>query len=66
MRLEVPPQTGETSQDYLLRYFKTKQIEFRSPAYLKFDEARGRLEIKTTVVDLDKVERLLTPPEEKK
>jgi hypothetical protein len=66
MRLQVPPENGETSQDYILRYFKTQHIEFQSPAYLKFDEARGKLMIKTTEVDFDKIERLVSKPQGQK
>jgi hypothetical protein len=66
MRLQVPPNTAETSQDYLLRYFRTQRIELKSPALLKFDEASGRLTVKTTEADLDKIERLVFKPDEKK
>jgi hypothetical protein len=66
IRSQVPQKSGEASQAFLLRYFKTKQIEFKSPAFLKFDEPSGRLTIKTTEVDLDKIERLLFKPEDKK
>ena len=63
MRLQVPPKTGETSQDYLLRYFKTQQVEFVAPAFLKLDEASGRLTVKTKETDLDKIEQLVFKPD---
>jgi hypothetical protein len=66
MQLQEPLTKGETSQDYLVRYFKTKQIEFKSPAFLKYEEATGRLMVHTTEAELDKVEGLITQPEEKK
>ena len=62
MRSQLPPKAGEASQDYLLRYFKTQQIEFTPPATLMFDETSGRLTVRATVNDLNKIERLVFKP----
>lgn len=55
----------ETSQDLLLRYFKTQKLEFKKPAYLKFEDKSGKLTVHATAEDLDKVERLISKLDEK-
>jgi len=65
MRLQVPPKKDETSQDFLLRYFKSQKIEFKKPAYFQFDEANDRLTVHMTAIDLQKVEQAVSKFEKK-
>src|SRR5258705_4257254 len=59
----APPKTGEANQDLLLRFLKENHVEIQK-AYL--DEQNDRLAVRTTQVDLDKidalVQKIMNPP----
>jgi hypothetical protein len=60
LQLLLPPKTGESNQELLLRYFKTQHVEIEKPATLVFDEKNRRLMIHATHAALNKIEDLLS------
>jgi hypothetical protein len=65
LRSQVPPTTGETTQNFFLRYFKANQIEIKAPESLRFEPSPGVLFVRMTLTKLDKIENLLSKPRTK-
>jgi predicted DNA binding CopG/RHH family protein len=56
----LPPKAGESNQELLLRYLKTQQIEIKKPVTLVLEEKHRRLTVRTSEIDLEKIQALIS------
>jgi tetratricopeptide (TPR) repeat protein len=59
LKIQMPPQTGESDYLLVLRYFKQNKIEIQKPGVVFLNDKRHQLYVRAPKSDQDKIEALI-------